>query len=252
MIEALASLEQRLAGGVLGVAARFAPTGETLLWRADDIFPTASCIKIAIVHEVLARGLDLTRPVMIAPEDAVGGSGVLAGLALPIALPLGDLATLAISVSDNTASNACLRAVGGLEVVNARLAQGGIAGTRIHRPIRFQLAADDPPHTATGTPADFLAMLPNLHDGVWERMAKVNDTAMLPRRVDASRYTVRHKPGAVNGVRNDVGRIEREGRALDIAIFTKGCPDARWTVDNVGCLVVAEVAGLLTERFFGA
>lgn len=264
MSDAFAALESELgAGGVLGVAARFAPTGETVHWRADEVFPTASCIKIAIVHEVLAQGLDLAQPVTVAPEDAVGGSGVLADLTLPLTLTLGDLATLAISVSDNTASNLCLRAAGGPDAVNARLAGWGLAAIRIHRPIRFFLGPDDPPHTATGTPAAFLEMLPRLHEGVWSRMALVHDTEMLARPLTLNpfadalgvarpAFAVRHKPGAVTGVRNDVGRIEQGGRALDIAVFTKGCPDPRWSVDNAGCLVVARVAALLVDRFFGA
>lgn len=258
---ALGGIEAGLGGGTLGLAARFLPTGETVLWRADATFPTASSIKIAIVHEVLAQGLDLTRPVEVTAGDRVGGSGVLSALSVPLTLPLGDLATLAISVSDNTASNLCLRAAGGPEAVNARLAGWGIAGTRIHRPIRFALGPDDPPHTATGTPADFLALLPRLHAGVWERMALVGDTAMLPRPLTVNpfadalgvprpAFTVRHKPGAVTGVRNDVGRIESDGRALDVAVFTRGCPDPRWSVDNAGCLAVARAVETLVERFF--
>ena len=106
-------------------------------------------------------------------------------------------------------------------------------------------------------------MLAQLGPETRARMAKVHDTAMLPRLLSVNPYAddlravrppfrVTHKPGAVLGVRNDVGFIERDGKTLAIAILTKGCPDPRWTVENAGCLVVARVAEALVERFFGA
>ena len=178
-LEAFVALEASLGGGTLGLAAVCA--GESMLYQADTIFPTASSIKIALVEEIFQQGLDLVQPITVTELDFVGGSGVLASLTPGVALPLGDLATLAISLSDNTASNLCLRAVGGPEAVNARLATWGCRDTRIHRPIKFKLEDGDPPHTATGTPADFLKILAQLGPETKKRLALVGDTAMLPR-----------------------------------------------------------------------
>lgn len=244
------ALEASLDGGTLGVAAAFGE--ERFFFQEETVFPTASSIKVAIVEEVFRQGLDLAQPITVTEADFVGGSGVLAGLTPGLVLPLGDLATLTITVSDNTASNLCLRAVGGPDAVNARLAEWGSLSTRVHRPIKLQLVEGDPPHTATSTPADFLRMLPHLGPQTRALMAKVNDTAMFPRLLPFSTYAVAHKPGAVNGVRNEVGFIERDGQALSVVVLTKGCPDPRWTVENAGCLVVAHTVSQLVERFFGA
>ena len=236
---------------------------QTVLYQADTLFPTASSIKIAIVEEIFRQGLDLAQLVAVTAADFVGGSGVLATLTPGLALALGDLATLTLSVSDNTASNLCLRAVGGPDAVNARLRAWGCTQTKIHRPIKFKLEEGDPPHTATGTPADFLRILAQIGPETKKRIALVSDTAMLPRLLDVNAYasdlrlapppfTLAHKPGAVTGVRNDVGFITCEGKILTAAIFTKDCPDPRWTVENAGCLAVARVAQQLTEHFFGA
>lgn len=241
-------LEALLGGGVLSVAAECG--GESFFHHAEHVLPTASSIKIAIVEEIFQQGFDLAQPITVTEADFVPGSGVLATLMPGIALPLGDLATLAISISDNTASNLCLRAVGGPEAVNTRLAAWGCTDTKIHRPIKFALEPGDPPHTATGTTQDFVKILSQLGPETLKRMRLVSDTAMLPRLLEG--YTVAHKPGAVTGVRNDVGRITKGERTLTIAIFTQGCSDVRWKVDNAGCLVVARVAERLTERFFGA
>lgn len=255
----MTELEAGLAGGILGVAATFGE--EQVLYNADVLFPTASSIKIAIVEEVFRQGLDLAQPLTVTEADWVGGSGVLTTLTPGISLSLGDLATLTITVSDNTASNLCLRAVGGPEAVNARLREWGCLDTKIHRPIKFKLDESDPPHTATSTPRDFLKILPHLGSEARLRMGKVTDTAMLPRLLSINPYAtdlrtarppfrVAHKPGAVLGVRNDVGFIESGGKTLSVAILTKGCPDPRWTVENAGCLVVAKVAQRLAEHFF--
>ena len=239
-------LEAELGGGVLSVAAECG--GEWFLYHTDRVLPPASSIKIAIVEEVFRQGLDLAQPITVTEADYVPGSGVLATLTPGLALPLGDLATLAISVSDNTASNLCLRAVGGPEAVNERLMEWGCTSTKIHRPICFALQPGDPPHTATGTAQDFVRILSQLGPETLRRMRQVSDTAMLPRYL--SGYACAHKPGAVTGVRNDVGQVERDGKKLTLAIFTQGCPDLRWSVENVGCLVVAKAAQRLTARFF--
>ena len=181
----------------------------------------------------------------------------------PVTLPLGDLATLTLSISDNTASNACLRAVGGPDAVNARLRSFGLARTTMHRPIKFHLAPTDPPHTATGTPAEFLALLGFLSDGTRQKMALCTDEAMLPRflsvnpfaadlRADAPAFVVVHKTGGVTGVRNDVGWVSRGNKTLAVAVFTKDVPDPRWTPENAGCIAVGRVAALLAARLLGA
>ncbi|MCX6369552.1 MAG: class A beta-lactamase-related serine hydrolase [Armatimonadetes bacterium] len=241
-------LEAELGGGVLSVAAECG--GEVFLYHPDRVLPTASSIKIAIVEEVFQQELDLMQPITVTEADYVPGSGVLATLTPGLTLPLGDLVTLAISVSDNTASNLCLRAVGGPEAVNARLVEWGCTATKIHRPICFALQPGDPPHTATGTTEDFVKVLSQLGPETMKRMRQVSDTAMLPRFLEG--YLCAHKPGAVTGVRNDVGRITKGERTLTLAIFTQGCSDVRWKVDNAGCLVVAKVAQRLTEHFLSS
>ncbi|MGC4047815.1 MAG: serine hydrolase [Armatimonas sp.] len=252
----LSEIEATLQGGILGVAAAFGET--TIVHNADVVFPTASCIKIAIVEELFQQGLDLAQPVTISAADFVGGSGVLGTLTAPVTLPLGDLATLTLSISDNTASNACLRAAGGPEVVNARLRSWGITGITIHRPIKFALEPGDPPHTATGTPAEFLSLLGKLSEDTRAKMAFCTDSAMLPRylsvnpyatdlRVDTPPYTVVHKTGGVEGVRNDVGYVTQGDNEVRIAIFTKEVPDPRWTPENLGSIAVGRATKWLCD-----
>lgn len=277
LTETLQEIESTLGGGILGVAATFLPTQETILYNADTVFPTASVIKVAIVSELFtqeAEGqLDTSQSITIRQADVVGGSGVLAQLTAGLSLPLADLATLTISVSDNTASNLCLAAVGGPDAVNQRMEiTWGMIGTRIHRPIKFALEPDDPPHTATGTPADMLKLVtlleagkvrnPTVSQKVLDRMALVRDAEMLPRYLDINPYATdlntrtppfvaRRKTGAVTGVRNDTGLISRGDQTLAVCVYSKATPDPRWTPSNLGTKAVAQVGKVLCKHFFG-
>ncbi len=280
MITQIGSVADAL-NGRLGVALRFLPTGESLFFHADAEFPTASVIKVAIVAELFTQAsekrLSLDTPIAVADEDMTPGSGVLTLLSPGVTLPLRDLAMLAIAVSDNTASNLCLRAVGGPDAVNERMhGAWNMTGTTIHRPIRFHLRPSDPTHTATGTPRDMLQLLTLLEAGqiggrdvsdrVLRLLGEVQDTAMLPRYLSVNPYaaalnvplpplTVRHKTGGVTGTRNDAGLITRHGEngrreTLAICVYTKDVRDDRWTAANAGVEAVAQVSKIACDYFF--
>ena len=261
-------------GATLGVCA-VSNDGKWAEHNADTVFPTASIIKAVIVAELWARiaegNLSATDTVTLAQADTVAGSGVLASLAPGHTFTLAELAGLAISVSDNTASNAVLRAVGGVEVVNARMRESwGMPNTVIHRPIQFHLEPGDPPHTATGTPRDMCHFMnaiaaktlhsPAVSESIAALLATCDDTAMLPRYLDVNAFAadlgtappplaVYHKPGAVTGVRGDAGFVRRGDAPghVAMAVYTKGVSDTRWTVANAGCEAVARVAQRLVR-----
>jgi len=277
--EELQAIEMTLKGGSLGVAAIDGATGEIVSYNADWTFPTASVIKAPIVAELYAQSaegkLKTTTTVTVAAEDFVGGSGVLAHLSPGHTFTLDELALLAIKESDNTASNLVLRAIGGPEVINQRMHnEWEMPNTTVHRPIRFTLTPDDPPHTATGTPQDMMRFMnavatgtlhsPDICDKMVELLATPNDSSMLSRYLDINPFAedlavatpplkVVHKPGAVNGVRNNAGIIRRMVPPfghLAICAYTKGVPDPRWTVANFGCEAISRVGKLLAHRFF--
>jgi beta-lactamase class A len=257
-------LERGLGGGVLGLAFE-TESGIRGGWRENAIFPTASSIKVAIVAALeLAFDAGICDPRALwklSDSDRVGGSGVLAQLKGPMTLNLDDLATLALVVSDNSASNACLAAVGGPANINSWLERIGATSTRIHRPIRFQLNPGDPPFTATGTPSDFLRILEHLPSRVWERMEGCS-TSFLARYLPCSPFALElgkepasvraiGKPGAIEGVRNDVGRIEWPNGSMRIAVMTKDVPDARWTAENIGEIALGRAVERVMEHVSG-
>ena len=95
--------------GTVAIYARNLDTGQEFALAADTKVRTASTIKLPILcalEDLVAKGrIAWTLPVPVRPEDRVSGSGVLAELSPGATLPLRDVATLMIIVSDNTATN---------------------------------------------------------------------------------------------------------------------------------------------------
>jgi hypothetical protein len=94
-------------------------------------------------------------------------------------------------------------------------------------------------------------------------MGYVVDSELLPRyldvnpyaadqRMEAPAFVVRHKGGAVNGVRGDAGVIQRGDQALTVCVFTRDVPDSRWTPENLASEAVARTGRALCDYFFGA
>src|SRR5689334_22163187 len=93
--------------GVAGIAGKDLTDNLTLGINADEIFLTASTIKVPILLQLLMRAaageIDLQERILVQPEQQVGGSGVLAYLEEAGEQTLLNLAILMIIVSDNTA-----------------------------------------------------------------------------------------------------------------------------------------------------
>ncbi|MDP9319850.1 MAG: class A beta-lactamase-related serine hydrolase [Chloroflexota bacterium] len=118
-IETVASEIERLAdatGGIVGVAATQLATGRHIGYREDELFPTASVIKLPLLvtlyEDAIAGRIDLSERVTYRDDTKVAGSGVLQYLEDGLAPTLRDLSVLMMSVSDNTATDLLFDRVG--------------------------------------------------------------------------------------------------------------------------------------------
>src|SRR5947207_11089205 len=103
--------------GVLAVAILDLSTGQKYLLHADEVMPTASSIKIAILAELYRQAqqgkVKLTDFYTLQQSDLVGGSGISSVLTSGVTRPThGDVARLMISVSDNSATNVLIARLG--------------------------------------------------------------------------------------------------------------------------------------------
>ncbi len=135
-----------LSGGVMGVAAVHLESGRKAFLNGDVPFPMASTYKVPIAVELLQRvdegKLDLAQMVAVERHDYSPGSGLLTDLINQpgLALSLRNLLEIMLLVSDNTATDLCLRHAGGGESVTARMRTLGIEGLRVDRPTLHLIA----------------------------------------------------------------------------------------------------------------
>jgi beta-lactamase class A len=215
--------------GAVGYAVLDLTSGERFERQADQPFPTASTIKLAILYE-LVRQVDegrvkLDEPRPIDARHRVGGSGILFQLAAPV-LSLRDCAILMMMVSDNTATNVVIDAVG-LEAVTRRMQSLGLASTRLRRRMMDAEAARRGDENVA-SPADLVRLLLAFEKGeglsasaretAFDIMTRPLSSAL--RRAVPAGTRVASKPGGLEGVAVDAGIVYVKDRPFAIAVMT--------------------------------
>ncbi len=126
--------------GEIAVYATVRETGEVFAINEQQQFKAASTIKTPLLALLLHDGetgrLDLNAKRRIAPENFATGSGVLRSLSRDIELSLFDLAVVMIVVSDNTATNEIIDAVG-MDRFNETMQQLGFSSTTLGRKLCY-------------------------------------------------------------------------------------------------------------------
>jgi len=150
------------------------------------------------------------------------------------------LIDLALTRSDNQATDALLAAVGGPQAVNRWLAKVGIPDFRIDRDIATLVRDDgivNPAITVerrdAATPLSMVRLLSGLYRGDWlSPQSRTFLLATMERCVTGKRRipallpegtVVAHKTGSLNNTSSDVGIIQMpDGRAVAVAIYVTG------------------------------
>jgi len=217
-LESSIRAEDQHLDGVLGVALEDLSNGHTFLLNADETFPTASTIKIAILAELYRQAqqgkLKLTDIYTLQQSDLVGGSGISGALTPGTTkLTLRDVAALMISVSDNSMTNVLIDRIG-LDNVNALLDGLNLTHTRLRRKMMdLQAAAEGRENVAT--PRELMLLLEALYGGKVLNKKFTDDFFNLlstPKSSYIARQLpedlrIANKPGELEGVRNDCGLI---------------------------------------------
>ena len=134
----LEKLSERLAGRI-GVAAQEIGSKERITVNGDETFVMASTYKVAIAVALLDRvdkgELKLSDLIDISQETMVTGDGAIAvNFVHPgIKLSVANLVETMITLSDNTATDACLKLAGGPEAVTKMIQDIGIKDLRVDR-----------------------------------------------------------------------------------------------------------------------
>jgi beta-lactamase class A len=126
-------------GGVVGVSAIHLETNRRVSLNGSERFPMASTFKIPIAVQLLTRvdrgEVRLDQMIQIQQGDLHPGSGTLTDLFSQPGLTISvrNLLELMLIISDNSATDVCLRLAGGPEAVTARMRAAGINGIDVNR-----------------------------------------------------------------------------------------------------------------------
>lgn len=138
-------------GGVLGVTAIHVETGKRFSQNGNVRFPMASSYKIPIAIQLLSRvdsgKYTLDQLIEVTKADLHPGSGMIAerfnwpgSLTPGVALSVRSLMELMLLISDNSATDICLRLAGGPRAVNACMRRLGIKELSVDRPTSYLIA----------------------------------------------------------------------------------------------------------------
>lgn len=239
--------------GTWGVYARHLGTGETVAIRAGEVMPAQSsvkvCVLLAYTKKIRLGGDDPGRRVTLVPDDHELGSGILRFLAPGLTPTLEDLAWLMIVLSDNIATHALIRELGGREVVDAEMDALGLPQLRLHDSIQQGASF------FTATPHDLAEVYTHLDEHAREILYRVEKVDFLARRlphVSAAidygltapvRVYAKAGWGACECV--DAGRFETDGASWIVAAMAKDLPGLWQQTDGDGPRTLADIGEMI-------
>jgi beta-lactamase class A len=243
----------RRVDGVVGYVVVDLTSGEQVAARLErESFPTASAIKVPILYELLKRAdegtleLDATRP--LDRSQVVGGSGVLQHLTTP-ALSLRDHAALMIILSDNTATNVVIDAVG-MSNVTARMQGFRLGDIRLRRKMMDDAAVRRGDENVA-SPASLLKSTELLWKGEGLTPARRDLGREMMRLVSGairssipSRIVVFSKTGSLTGVRAETAVVELPNAPFGLAVMTTYLKE-----DASGSRAISEIAAAAYSYF---
>jgi len=274
--ENLSSLADKY-GGTIGIAAKNLKIGETIFINAENKFPAASVIKVPIMveffYQVAEGKINPSSFVELNDANKWGGSSFLQYFDGTSQIKLIDAVMLMIIVSDNTATNLVIDALGTshqekLDAVNNRMEALGLKNTRLlNKLMSWETKTDSPESIRYGvgvtTPEDMALLLEKMYRGELvslefsEKMIAILRhqfyNSMIPRYLPftTTDITVVHKTGGVTESFNDVGIVYSSKTDYVLAIFCDEVQDYRDSPDNESIIAAATASRLIWNYFTG-
>lgn len=268
--------------GEMGLYAKNLDTGEVIAVNADQRFPTASLIKVAVMAEVFRQiddgKLSKDTTVTLKVSDKAGDETVPVNMLHPgVVLTVDDLLRFMIAYSDNTATNLLVGLVGTANV-DKLLDSYGLTKTRLYRPTFRDGHADVLPEEekefglGSTTPREAATLLALIAEGrVVSRaacdamitlLATQQDRQMIPRSLpfEKEEILVANKTGwdeeknpdakgFKGDVRNDAAYVKGPKARYVLAICARRIQDKRASADNETFTTGAALSRMVYDAF---
>ncbi len=249
-------------GGRVGVYVRHLPSGQSVAINADEMFPTASLIKLPILvvaFDAIERGdLEFDQKLLYRDSLLYEGEDILGSFADSSVISLSKVLMLMITTSDNTAALWAQRLVGTGTRINEWLAQHGFDSTRVNS--RTDGRRPDWERYGWGqtTPREMAELLVMVREGravnpaasqaMYRFLTRIhwNGEALsqIPPWVQAA-----SKQGAVSRSRSEVVLVNAPSGDYVFCVITKDQEDDSWEPDNEGYVLLRTVSAILWSYF---
>ncbi len=248
--------------GDAGVYVRHLSSGRSITIRADELFPTASMIKVpimlALFEKFNAGELDYHGSLVYKDSLLYEGEDILGSFKDGEKVAFSKVAMLMITTSDNTASLWCQSLAGTGVAINNWLEAHGFHQTRVNSRTEGREEARKEfgwGQTSPREMAELLVMIrerravsPAASEEMYRMLTRIywNDEALsqIPPHVQAA-----SKQGAVNRSRSEVVLVNAPSGDYVFCLLTKNQQDESWEYNNEGSVLLRKVSRLLWQHF---
>ncbi len=275
-------IEELAAGfnGRIGISALNLQSNETYAYHADEVFPTASVIKLGVLVTLMAQcktgESSLDDPIMLRRADLTTGSGVLQYLTPGLTMRVRDYAFLMMNISDNLATNILIDYVG-LKNIQTYLSESGFPDVNLHRKLVSGTPPQGTPQLGTATPQGFTRLITavfrreivsptacdlmmRLMDGVGsDRVGRYLPFSLYGNygsdEQEAKKLNLAGKTGSISGVRAQTAVVWQgswqAAKGFAITVMTADDPSPEmWSADAAGTLVIGRIARVVYDGIF--
>lgn len=258
----LAALAARVDGRV-GIYVRHLATGRGALIHADELFPTASMVKVPILATTFARieqgALRFDTVMTWADSLRYGGEDDLFDkLQDGTKVPLNQVTLWMITTSDNAASLWLQALVGGGAAINAWLAANGFDSTRVNSRTAGRRDIWRVYGWGQTTPREIAEMVVRIREGrlvspaadeaMYRHLTRIHWNGEALSRIPPT-VQVASKQGAVNRSRSEVALVNAPHGDYVFAVITRNQADSSWTPANQGWQLIRDVSAELWRTF---
>lgn len=258
-LQALASEVQ----GDVGIYVRHLKTGRGAVIRADELFPTASMIKVPILvtlFDQMQRGT-LRFDTTLTWSDSLrynGEDDLFDKLRDGVKVPLSQVSLMMITTSDNAAALWLQSLVGGGTAINTWLAANGFDSTRMNSRTPGRQANRAAMGWGQTTPREIAELVARLRNGtavspaasaeMYRHLTRIYFTgealSAIPPWVQAA-----SKQGAVDRSRSEVVLVNAPSGDYVFAVITRNQKDTTYAPSNEGYTLLRKVSALLWQTF---
>ena len=229
--------------------------------RADEVFPTASLIKVPIALGLLQRvesgQFDWKASVPYDPKYGRGGDDLVAKLTPGAKVEPNKLLFLMESLSDNTASVWCEDLAGGGAAINAWMEAHGYRVTRVNSRVAGRESDYKQYGWGQTTPREMAEMLVAIRErravspAADEHLDRMLGRAYWDGEALSSVPSDVHvisKQGAVNASRSEVLLVSAPHGSYVLCVITKNQVDQSWDDSNAGFRLLRAASAIVWQH----